>query len=94
MRNDLTRRYLFSGGEPILSLAEFQSYAYGLPEGTEAPAILSGWAAGQDIAPTELLRCFRNEGTAVAASSDESLEIARLALERLQTAFPGHSGSE
>lgn len=93
MPADLTSEYLFVGGEPILSLAEFQSYAYGLPEGEEAPQLMSRWLAGEDVKARDLVHCLRHEAIAVAASSDESLEIVRLALERLQVAFPAESAS-
>lgn len=88
MRADLTRQYLYSGGEPILSMAEFQSYAYGLPEGEETPETLFRWSMGEAIAPRELAQCLHREGTAAASSSDESLEIVRRALDRLRAAFP------
>jgi hypothetical protein len=73
---------------PILSLAEFQRYAYGLPESAVPPEALSRWATGEEIEPAHLLRCLEGEATGAAASSDESLEVVRLASERLKRAFP------
>lgn len=82
------KKFLFADGEPILSLAEFQRFAYGLPEDAVPPEVLTRWVAGEEFEPSRLLACFEEEATEVAASSDESLEVLRLAGERLRRAFP------
>lgn len=73
--------------QPVLSLAEFQSYTYGLPETAIVPGTMTRWVAGEPVELADLLECFRGEAAEVAASSDESLEIVRLALERLEAMF-------
>ncbi len=84
----LEEQFLYVRGEQILSLAEFQRFAYGLPEDAVPPEILTRWATGEAFEPSELLRCLETEAIGVAASSDESLEVVRLASERLKGAFP------
>jgi hypothetical protein len=88
MDGSLEQQYLYVRTVPVLSLAEFQRFAYGLPEDATSPELLTGWATGDDIEPTQLLRCLEGEATEAAASSDESLEVVRLGLERLKRAFP------
>jgi len=88
MNAPLDEKYLYADGQPILSLAEFQRYAYGLPEEVAAPPALARWAAGGDMDPAELLRCFEGEAKEAAASSDSSLEVVRTAIERLQSMLP------
>jgi hypothetical protein len=89
----LEERFLYVEGRPILSLAEFQRYAYGLPEEAVAPELLTRWAGGDEIGPEQLLECLRGDATASAASSDASLEVIRTAIERLQGNFPEMSNS-
>lgn len=88
METPLEEQFLYVDDQPILSLAEFQRYAYGLPEEAVAPELLARWAGGDDIGPEPLLDCLRGEATASAASSDASLEVVRSAIERLQSIFP------
>jgi hypothetical protein len=88
MVKPLEEQFLYVRHEPILSLAEFQRLAYGLPEDAVPPALLTRWATGERVEPLELLRCLETETIGAAASSDESLEIVRLASERLKRAFP------
>ena len=80
----MDEKYLYAEGQPVLSLAEFQRYAYGLPEEVAAPATLTRWAVGEAIDGAELLRCLEGEAKEAAASSDSSLEVVRVAIERLQ----------
>lgn len=80
----MNEKYLYADGQPVLSLAEFQRYAYGLPEEVAAPATLTRWAVGEDISPAELLRCLEGDAKEAAASSDSSLEVVRMAIGRLQ----------
>jgi hypothetical protein len=88
METPLEEQFLFVKGKPILSLAEFQRYAYGLPEEAVAPETLTRWAGGEEVEPSQLLRCLWGEATEAAASSDSSLEVVRSALERLESMFP------
>lgn len=88
MAKPLEEQFLCVRGERVLTLAEFQRFAYGLPEDAVSPELLTRWATGEDIEPSELLRCLETEATGAAASSDESLEVVRLASERLKRAFP------
>lgn len=88
MDKPLEERFLCVRRKQILSLAEFQRFAYGLPEGAVPPELLTRWVTGKDIEPSELLRCLETEAMGAAASSDESLEVVRLASERLKRAFP------
>jgi hypothetical protein len=80
--------YLYFQDQPILSLKEFDSYVYGLPEDAVSPITLSRWAFGEPIELSELLDCLRNDAVVAAGDSDESLQIVRLALERLEALFP------
>jgi hypothetical protein len=84
----LDKKYLYADGQPVLSLAEFQRYAYELPEEVAAPATLTRWAVGEDIDSAVLLHCFEGEARESAASSDGSLEVVRAAIERLQKILP------
>jgi hypothetical protein len=84
----LEQRYLYVQDQPVLSLAEFQSYAYGLPETAVVPGSLTRWVAGEPGDVADLLQCFRGEAAEAASSSDESLEIVRVALERLEAVSP------
>jgi hypothetical protein len=84
----LEQRYLHVQDQPVLSLAEFQSYNYGLPETAIVPGTLTRWVAGEPVELADLLECFRGEAAEAASSSDESLEIVRLALERLEAVSP------
>jgi hypothetical protein len=84
----LEKKFLFAEGQPILSLAEFQRFAYGLPEDAVPPEVLTRWVAGEEFEPSRLLACFEEEAAEVAASSDESLEVLRQAVDRLKRAFP------
>jgi hypothetical protein len=84
MNASLEEQFLYIEGHPVLSLAEFQRYAYGLPEQVAAPATLTKWAGGEDIGLSQLLRCFEGEAEEAAASRDSSLEVVRTAIERLQ----------
>jgi hypothetical protein len=93
METPLEEQFLYVEGQPVLSLAEFQRYAYGLPEEAIAPELLARWAAGSEVEPEQLRECFRGEAATSAASSDASLEIVRLAIERLQRIFPEEAGS-
>jgi hypothetical protein len=88
METPLDEQFLSVKGQPILSLAEFQRYAYGLPEEVGAPETLTRWAGGEEMEPSRLLQCLQEEATEAASSSDESLEVVRLAIERLQSMFP------
>lgn len=88
METPLEEQFLSVKGQPILSLAEFQRYAYGLPEEVAAPETLTRWAGGEEMEPSQLLHCLQREATEAAASSDESLEVVRLAIERLERLFP------
>ncbi len=88
MEKPLEEQFLCIEGRPILSLAEFQRYAYGLPEDVAAPVLLTRWAGGEDVGLEQLLQCLRGEATEAAASSDSSLEVVRLTLERLEDVFP------
>ena len=47
MNLPLEQRYLYVQDQPVLSLAEFQSYAYGLPETAVVPDTLTRWVAGE-----------------------------------------------
>lgn len=84
MNRPLEQRWLSVEDRPLLSLAEFQSYAYGLPEAAVVPSTLTRWVAGEPVEFADLLQCFRGEAAEAAASSDESLEVVRLARERLE----------
>ena len=84
MNLPLEQKYLCVQDQPVLSLAEFQSYTYGLPETAIVPDTLTRWVAGEPVEFADLLECFRGQAAEAAASSDESLEIVRLALERLE----------
>jgi hypothetical protein len=88
MGTPLEEQFLCVDGRPVLSLAEFQRYAYGLPEEVAAPALLSRWAGGGEVGLDQLLLCLRGEATAAASSSDASLEVVRSAIERLEGMFP------
>lgn len=89
MAKPLEEQFLYVRRKQILSLEEFQRFAYGLPEDAVPPELLTRWATGEeDIEPSELLRCLEREAIGAAASSDESLEVVRLASERLKKAFP------
>lgn len=88
MDRPLEEQFLYVKQEPVLSLAEFQRFAYGLPEDAAPSEVLTGWATGEEIEPLNLLRCLEGEAAGPAASSDESLEVVRLASERLKRAFP------
>jgi len=89
MNSPLEQRYLYVQDQPVLSLAEFQSYAYGLPEAAIVPGTLTRWVSGEPVELGDLVECFRGEAAEAASSSDESLEIVRLAVERLGALFPG-----
>lgn len=73
----------------MISIEEFGSYAYGLPEDQVAPATLTRWIAGESIELDELLSCLRGDAVTAAAASPESMAVVRLALERLETRFAG-----
>jgi hypothetical protein len=88
MHLPLEQQYLYVQDQPVLSLAEFQSYTYGLPETAIAPETLTRWVAGEPTELADLLECFRGEAAEAASSSDESLGIVRLALERLEAVSP------
>lgn len=88
MDRPLEEQFLFVDSQPVLSLAEFQQYAYGLPEDAAAPETLTQWAGGAEMGLDQLLECLRGEATRAASSSDGSLEVVRLALERLERLFP------
>jgi hypothetical protein len=88
LSTDLSSQYLFAGDHPILSVAEAQSYLYGLPEDAVPPTAFTQWVVSGKADPDELARCLAGEAREAAASSDESLEILRLAQERLRAAFP------
>jgi hypothetical protein len=81
-------RFLYVDGEPVLSLAEFQSYAYGLPEDSVPPPVMTRWMAGDDLSAEELFACLRGDATDAGSGSDESLQIVRLGLERMARLFP------
>lgn len=72
----------------MLSLAEFQSYAYGLPEDSVPPPVMTRWMAGDDLNAEELFACLRGDATEAASGSDEALQIVRLALVRMALLFP------
>jgi hypothetical protein len=93
MNLPLEQRYLYIQDQPVLSLAEFQSYGYGLAETAVVPGTLTRWVAGDPVELADLLECFRGEAAEAASSSDESLEIVRLAIERLEALFPGAMAS-
>ena len=93
METPLREQFLYVQGRPILSLEEFQSYAYGLSEEAVAPALLTRWAGGDEVEPGPLMECLRGEATSSASSSDASLEVVRLAVERLKAAFPNSRDS-
>ncbi|HTA98170.1 MAG TPA: hypothetical protein VK730_11075 [Solirubrobacteraceae bacterium] len=84
MNLPLEQQYLYVQDQAVLSLAEFQSYTYGLPETAIVPGTLTRWVAGEPVDLDDLLECFRGEAAEAASSSDESLEIVRLAIERLE----------
>ncbi|MEA2231591.1 MAG: hypothetical protein QOD83_1407 [Solirubrobacteraceae bacterium] len=86
--DSIVDRFLRVEGEPVLSLAEFQSYAYGLPEDATPPALMTQWMAGADLSATELLACLRGDAVDAASGSDEALQIVRLAIERMTSLFP------
>lgn len=88
MAKPLEEQFLCVRGERILSLAEFQRFAYGLPESAVAPELLTRWVTGEDIEPAQLLGCLETDAIDAATSSDESLEVVRAASERLRKAFP------
>jgi hypothetical protein len=88
MTDAATSRSLCIDGKPILSLGEFQSYAYGLPEDAVPPGTLTRWMAGDAPTVDELLACLNHEAAAAASGSDEALEIVRLAVERIAALFP------
>ena len=50
METPLEEQFLYVDGRPVLSLAEFQRYAYGLPEEVAAPELLARWAGGEEVA--------------------------------------------
>jgi hypothetical protein len=84
MSQPLDQQYLYVGEDPVLSLADYQAYAYGLPEDANVPSLLTRWLSGEDVGLSSLLECFRGPAREVASSSDESLEIVRRAVERLE----------
>jgi hypothetical protein len=85
---DAGSQSLCVGGKPILSLAEFQTYTYGLSEDAVPPKTLTRWIAGDAPSADELLTCLHGEAAAAASDSDEALEIVRLAIERTNAQFP------
>ena len=89
---DAAPRFLCIDGKPILSLAEFQSYTYGLAEDAVPPLTLTRWMAGDALRADELLDCLHGEARAAAGDSDEALEIVRLAIERMNAVLPPGSG--
>ena len=91
MEKPLEEQFLYVKKQPVLSLAEFQRYAYGLPEDAVAPELLTRWAGGSEIEPEELSECLRGEATVSAASSDAALEVVRVAIERLQKIYPNEA---
>lgn len=78
-------RFLYVEGKPVLSLAEFQSYAYGT---SVPPPVMTHWIAGDDLSAEELFACLRGDATDAASGNDEALQIVRLALERMARLFP------
>lgn len=88
MSDSIEDRFLYADGKPVLSLAEFQSYAYGLPEDSVPPPAMTRWIAGDDLSAEELLACLRGDATVAASGNDEALQIVRLALERMARLFP------
>jgi hypothetical protein len=88
MNRALEEQFLFVDGEPVLSLAEFQQYAYGIAEDAVAPKLLTQWAGGAEVGLDQLLECLRGEATQAVSSNDGSLEVLRSALERLERLFP------
>lgn len=85
--------YLYVRGEPVLSLAEFESYVYAIPEDAVPPPTLVRWMNGEQLGVDELLACLRGDAVDAAGSSDEALVIVRVALERMQRLFPDEGGS-
>lgn len=88
---DSASRFLCIEGKPILSFAEFESYAYGLSEDAVPPQTLTRWMTGDALSADELLDCLHGEAVAAASDSDEALEIVRLAIERTNALFPPRS---
>ena len=88
METPLEEQFLYVDGRPVMSLAEFQRYAYGLPEEVAAPEFLARWAGGEEVELGQLLLCLRGEASEAASSSDASLEVLRLTIERLEGMFP------
>lgn len=86
--NSIEERFLYVEGEPVLSLAEFQTYAYGHREGSVPPPMMTRWMAGDDLSAEELVACLREDATHAASGDDEALQIVRLALERMARLFP------
>jgi hypothetical protein len=87
MNLPLEQRYLYVKDQAVLSLAEFQAYTYGLAETAVVPDTLTRWVAGESVELADLLECLRGEAAEAASSSDESLEIVRLAIARLEALF-------
>lgn len=86
------REYLYVRGRPVLSMDEFASYAYGIPEDAVPPPLITRWAYGEEVALDELLQCLRSDALDAAGDSDQALEAVRLALERLKAMFPDEAG--
>jgi hypothetical protein len=84
----LERHYLHVSGQPVLSLLEYQAYAYGIPEDAVVPDTMLRWLVEGEADAAELANCLRGDATRAAGVSDEALEIVRTALERLQPLLP------
>ncbi len=93
MGRPAAHEYLYIRDQPVLSLAEFESYVYGIAENAVPPRTLVRWMNGEQLEVDELLECLRGEAAEAAGTSDEALVIVRVALERLQRLFPGETGS-
>jgi hypothetical protein len=81
-------QFLTSRGQPILSLAEFDDYVYGLPEEAVPPALFNTWLTNRDVELTELRDCLQGPALEAAGESREARKIVHLALERLRSLFP------
>ena len=93
MRRPLAHEYLSVGGEPVMSVAELESYVYSIPEDAVPPPTLVRWMNGEQLEVDELRECLQGEAVEAAGSSDEALLVLRVTLERLQQLFPDGSAA-
>jgi hypothetical protein len=74
--------------QPVLSVAEFATYVYGLPEDVAVPQLMTRWLADGQADLVDLRSCLRGPAAEAACGDDAAHEIVRIALARLEALFP------